>query len=74
MGKEVTGEMGILPKWERRGEGFKHAGLDVRAGNVLIKAPGKQLGILQLKGRNKTNSGANEVSDVAYMKGTVTGW
>lgn len=46
----------------------------MRAGNVLIKAPGKQLGILQLKGRSEANSGANEVSDVAYMKGTDTGW
>lgn len=46
----------------------------MHAGNVLIKAPGKQLGMLQLKGRNKANSGANEVSGVAYMKGTDTGW
>lgn len=44
------------------------------AGNVLIKASSKQLGILQLSGRSKANCGANEISDVAYMKGTGTGW
>lgn len=46
MGKEVTGWGYCQPKWEGKGEGFKHAGLDMHARNVLIKAPGKQLEIL----------------------------
>jgi hypothetical protein len=38
------------------------------AENVFLKAPSKQLGILQLSGRNETNLRANEGSDVAHMK------
>lgn len=57
---------------EREGRGFKHSGLGILAENVYIKAPNKQLGILQLSGRSEANFGASEGSNVAYRERTGT--
>lgn len=55
---------------ERDGKLFP--GLGMLAENVFIKAPIKQLGILQLSGRSEADLGANEGSNVAYRERTGT--